>query len=55
MRRIFAVPAALFLASAAGLAAALVGDGPWDVLGWLGIAAPLGAIAWAWARRRRER
>lgn len=51
--RIFAVPALLFAVSLAGLIAALVGDGPWDAAGWLGLGAPVAATAWAVRARRR--
>jgi hypothetical protein len=40
---IFRWPIAIGLASAAGLLAALVGDGAWDVLSWLLLAWP---VAW---------
>jgi len=51
MRRIFLVPAILFVASAAGLIVALIGDGAWNAAGWLGVGLPIAAIAWGWARR----
>jgi hypothetical protein len=38
--RIFAAPAIVALASAAGLTGALVGDGLWDLLSCLGLAVP---------------
>lgn len=39
-RRIFAWPAAIAVLGAAGLFAALLGDGAWDVLAWLGLGIP---------------
>ncbi len=43
--QIFAAPAAVALASAAGLAAGLLGDGWWDAAAAAGLAAPVLAIA----------
>jgi hypothetical protein len=40
LSQMFFVPAALALLSAVGLVAALVGDGAWDALSWLTLAAP---------------
>lgn len=37
LRRIFAMPALVGLLTAAGLFAALLGDGWWDALAWLGM------------------
>lgn len=39
-RQIFAWPTAIALLSAAGLFAALLGDGAWDVLSWMGLGLP---------------
>ncbi len=49
--RTFGAPAAIAAASVVGLVAALVGDGAYDWISWIGLAVPLAAIAWAWARR----
>ncbi|MCH7417631.1 MULTISPECIES: DUF4175 domain-containing protein [Pseudomonas] len=38
--RIFAWPSVIAALSAAGLFAALLGDGAWDVLSWLGLGVP---------------
>ncbi|QQE83769.1 hypothetical protein [Pseudomonas putida] len=38
--RIFTWPAAISLLGAAGLFAALLGDGAWDALAWLGLGIP---------------
>lgn len=37
LRRIFAMPILIGLLTAAGLFAALLGDGWWDALAWLGM------------------
>jgi hypothetical protein len=50
-RSTFAVPALLAAATGLGLVAALTGDGWRDALGWIGLVAPLGAIAWGWRHR----
>ena len=34
--RVFGIPLGIGLLSAAGLFAALLGDGPWDALSWVG-------------------
>ena len=39
-QRIFAWPTFIALLGCAGLFAALLGDGPWDVLAWLGLGVP---------------
>jgi hypothetical protein len=51
LRQVFAAPLAIALLSAAGLVSALVGDGIWDVLSWLTLAAPVLVILWYWLRR----
>ncbi|MFJ4064149.1 hypothetical protein ACIPW4_02510 [Pseudomonas sp. NPDC089996] len=38
--RVFAWPAAVALVGALGLFAALLGDGAWDMLAWLGLGIP---------------
>jgi MYXO-CTERM domain-containing protein len=50
--RIFAVPALIAVVSGVGLVSALVDDGPGDWTSWAALAAPLAAVAYAWARRR---
>jgi hypothetical protein len=52
LSQIFAVPFALGVVSTAGLIVALVGDGVWDALGWLGLGIPLIVTAWCLWRRR---
>lgn len=49
---IFRVPAILAVVSSVGLVSALVGDGPFDLLSWIMLMVPVGAIAWACARHR---
>ena len=39
--RMFLVPTALAIVSGVGLVSALLGDGPWDALSWLTLAAPV--------------
>lgn len=50
-RATFALPALLAIATAIGLLAALTGDGWRDALAWVGLGAPVAAIAWGWRRR----
>jgi len=38
--KVFALPTVIGLFSAAGLFAALLGDGVWDALSWLGLGIP---------------
>ena len=38
--KVFATPTVIALLSAAGLFAALLGDGVWDALSWLGLGIP---------------
>lgn len=42
----FAIPTAISLLSAAGLFAALLGDGWWDALAWLGLGLPAALGVW---------
>ncbi|NIF17382.1 DUF4175 domain-containing protein [Pantoea sp. Cy-639] len=53
-RRIFAWPLLIAVLSGAGLFAALLGDGVWDSLAWLGLglSAALG-LSGFWPRRQR--
>ena len=37
--KVFGIPSLIALLSATGLFAALLGDGAWDTLSWLGLAA----------------
>ena len=38
--KVFALPLAIGLLGAAGLFAALLGDGAWDALSWIGLGIP---------------
>lgn len=50
--QIFAAPLAIGLVSIVGLVAALLGDGIYDLLSWVGLLVPLLVIAWALRFRR---
>lgn len=50
--QIFALPLATALASLIGLVAALLGDGPLNVIAWIGLAVPVGLAGWAMACKR---
>lgn len=50
--RIFAWPAAIALATLAGLVAGLNGTGAYDIAAWIGVGLPLLALALAWRTRR---
>ncbi|WP_181418705.1 hypothetical protein [Aquipseudomonas alcaligenes] len=47
----FAIPVLLAVLGAAGLFAALLGDGGWDALAWLGLGLP--AVLGSWPLLRR--
>ncbi|MBD9426435.1 hypothetical protein IB232_13950 [Pseudomonas sp. PDM15] len=47
----FAIPTLIGVLSAAGLFAALLGDGPWDALAWLGLGLPAALGVWPLLRR----
>ena len=47
----FAIPVLLAVLGAAGLFAALLGDGGWDALAWLGLGLP--ALLGGWPLLRR--
>ncbi len=51
LRAILAAPLAIFLATVAGLAAALLGGGWWHWLSWALLAVPIGVIAAALMKR----
>ncbi|MBF0664296.1 MAG: hypothetical protein IR159_01910 [Brevundimonas sp.] len=51
---IFAAPAIVAVLSLTGLVAALIGDGAWDVVGWLGLGASVAVPAWALVARRHR-
>lgn len=52
LRAVFALPLAIALLSLVGLVSALTGDGWRDAVSWLGLAAPVLAVAWAMKARR---
>jgi FtsH-binding integral membrane protein len=43
--QIFAAPLAVAIITAAGLVAALMGDGIWDALSWIALGIPLATLA----------
>ena len=47
----FALPGAIAMLASAGLFAALLGDGAWDALAWLGLGLP--AVIGTWSLLRR--
>jgi len=49
----FGIPALLALASAVALLAGLLGDGLFDMIAWIGLAAPLLVIAACLAQPKR--
>lgn len=51
--KVFALPVVIGLLSAAGLFAALLGDGLWDALSWLGLGVPA-ALALRGLLQRRK-
>ncbi|NWC94824.1 MULTISPECIES: hypothetical protein [unclassified Pseudomonas] len=48
--KVFGIPLAIGLLSAAGLFAALLGDGLWDSLSWVGLGIPAVIGVWAFCR-----
>ena len=48
-------PLVIAVVSAIGLVGALVGDGAWDWLGWIGLGVPCVVAAWFGLRRARAR
>ena len=44
--RIWPVPIALGVLTCVGLVAALVADGIWDVVSWIGLGLPIVAVLW---------
>jgi len=50
--KVFGIPLAIGLLSAAGLFAALLGDGLWDSLSWVGLGIPAAIGVWALVKRR---
>ena len=50
----FALPLLIVLLSAAGLFSALLGDGAWDAVAWLGLGIPAVLGLWPLLPRRRQ-
>jgi len=54
--QIFRAPVWIGVLSLVGLVTALVGDGPYDVLSWLGLGIPCMVMIWhGWWKPRSER
>lgn len=49
--KVFGIPLGIGLLSAAGLFAALLGDGLWDSLSWVGLGIPAAIGTWASLKR----
>ncbi|MPR02195.1 DUF4175 domain-containing protein [Pseudomonas sp. MAFF 212408] len=50
--KVFGIPLVIGVLSAAGLFAALLGDGLWDSLSWVGLGIPAVIGVWALIKRR---
>lgn len=46
LSRVFIAPTIITIASLVGLIAALIGDGFLDVIGWIGLGAPVAVSLW---------
>ena len=53
LAKVWGAPIALAVLGAAGLVAALLGDGVLDALSWLLLSVPLAVVIWYVAKRRR--
>lgn len=52
LRQIFAVPLVLAIMTGVGLITALVGDGAWDAVSWVGLGVPAAVSLWyGWGPR----
>ena len=51
---VFAVPAVVAALSLFGLIVALIGDGVWDVIGWLTLGLSVAVLGWALIARRHR-
>ncbi len=49
--KVFAIPLGIGVLSAAGLFAALLGDGEWDSLSWVGLGVPAAIGVWGLFKR----
>ncbi|WP_199699415.1 MULTISPECIES: hypothetical protein [Alcanivorax] len=52
MKRIFALPLLIAITSTVGLLSALLGDGVYDWVSWLGLGVPVIATGYAYSKRR---
>lgn len=50
--KVFAIPIAVGTLSAVGLFSALLGDGAWDAVSWLGLGVPTLLGAWGLVKRK---
>ena len=51
---VFGIPLAIGVIGAAGLFAALLGDGWWDALAWLGLGIPAALSGYALCQRQKN-
>lgn len=54
LQAIFAIPLVVAILSLIGLVGALLGDGVWDWIGWLGLGACVAVTIWALIARRQR-
>ncbi|WP_291835126.1 hypothetical protein [Brevundimonas sp.] len=54
LKAIFAVPLVVAVLSLIGLVGALLGDGVWDGIGWIGLGAGVAVTVWALIARRHR-
>jgi len=54
LKAIFAVPLVVAILSLTGLVGALLGDGLWDGIGWIGLGAGVAVTVWALITRRHR-
>ncbi|MFN3558382.1 MAG: hypothetical protein ACK4UQ_03760 [Brevundimonas sp.] len=54
LKVIFAIPLVVAILSLIGLIGALLGDGVWDGVGWIGLGACLAVTGWALIARRHR-
>ena len=54
LKAVFAIPLVVAILSLIGLIGALLGDGVWDWVGWLGLGACVAVTGWALVTRRHR-
>ena len=54
LKVIFVIPVVVAILSLIGLIGALLGDGVWDGIGWLGLGACVAVMVWALIARRHR-